>query len=105
MCLTHFVQKEIRMSSPELDGYISILQIRQKFVRRNLIISAVVGAALMLAPLYFVLAYFEKWMLSYLWALMLTSASSIIIYARLEHMLIKSQIELLQELRQMRRDS
>jgi hypothetical protein len=92
------------MSSSELDGYISILNIRQKSIRQNMIISAGVCVALMLAPLYFVLTYFERWMISYIWALMITSGSAIFLYARVEHMLIKSQIELLQELRQLRRD-
>mgnify|MGYP000647163199 CR=1 FL=1 len=93
------------MSSSELDGYISILNIRQKFIRQNLIITTVVAVGIMLVPLYFVATRFEGWMLAYMWAMGFTSASGLITNARMEQMLNKSQIELLQELRQIRRDS
>ena len=93
------------MSSPGFDGYISILNIRQKFIRRNLIIGAVVYAAMMLVPFYILVTRYDEWLSAFVFFMSLSSVSTALIYTRMELMLIKSQIELLQELRQTRRAS
>ncbi len=93
------------MDSAQLDGYLSLLAIRQKGIRRNLIISEIVYAAMVLVPMYLVLTRYDEWIGIFIFVTTLSSVSTILTNARMEQVLIKSQIELLQELRQMRRDS
>lgn len=92
------------MRSPELDEYISILQIRQKFVRRNLIIGGIVYAAMMIVPLYLVINHYYEWLNAVIFIITFSSVSTTLTYTRMEQMLNKSQIELLQEISRSRAD-